>query len=199
MKKLLIFVFAIIIYIVVNNIIVYGEESINLKLYKDEIAITFIDGNVLVTNNENTLILLNKTSNIVERFGKINVININNVDINFKYNKLYDKSNILIDDISYEINNEYIIVKYNNYSFVININGNGLVTSNFVYLYNTNNLDNIVISEYTDLIFIDENISIPTNFIEEIYSKWIDIYRLKNEFTILKINNEDFKITVIPY
>lgn len=200
MKKILILIVFVFIYVIINSVVVYGKENIDLKLYKNEIAITFIDKNILVTNNENTLILLNNTSNIVERFGNINVINVNNIDINFKYNKIYDKSDILIDNISYEINKEYIIIKYNKYSFLINLNNNGLIESNFIYLYNNNNLKDIIISEYTDLIFVDEKINIPTSLIEDVYSKWIDIYRLKErEFTVLKINNEDFKVTVIPY
>lgn len=200
MKKILILIVFVFIYVIINSVVVYGKENIDLKLYKNEIAITFIDKNILVTNNENTLILLNNTSNIVERFGNINVINVNNIDINFKYNKIYDKSDILIDNISYEINKEYIKIKYNKYSFLINLNNNGLIESNFIYLYNNNNLKDIIISEYTDLIFVDEKINIPTSLIEDVYSKWIDIYRLKErEFTVLKINNEDFKVTVIPY
>ena len=65
---------------------------------------------------------------------------------------------------------------------------------------NNNNITEELLNEVNiDIIFFNEDTNIPTYFLEDIYSKWIDIYRLKeDELVVLKLDNEDYQILVIP-
>ena len=55
------------------NLTVYGKINLNLK--KNEIAIIFIQDNIMVSNTTNTLLLLNNIDNRVEKFSDLsNVI-----------------------------------------------------------------------------------------------------------------------------
>ena len=80
MKKIILFITVSLLYILFNNITVYGKINLNLK--KNEIAIIFIQDNIMVSNTTNTLLLLNNIDNRVEKFSDLNVININNIPIN---------------------------------------------------------------------------------------------------------------------
>lgn len=204
MKKIIMLLVLILIYITFNNLVVYSKEKIDLNLINEEIAIVFINNNILVSNKSNTLLLFNEIGDDINKFNKIDVININNVSINIEYEKCYNIKDIdIIDDVYYKINNNLIRLKYNNYNFCIYNNQNDNISNtygcNFLYLYNTKNIDEIDADENIDIIFFNEDTNIPTYFLEDIYSKWIDIYRLKeDELVVLKLDNEDYQILVIP-
>ena len=68
MKKICVLIILIMLYITFSNIIVNGEE-INLNLSKDEIAITFVNYDLLITNTENNFISLTNKSNDIKLFG----------------------------------------------------------------------------------------------------------------------------------
>ena len=87
MKKIILFITVSLLYILFNNITVYGKINLNLK--KNEIAIIFIQDNIMVSNTTNTLLLLNNIDNRVEKFSDLNVININNIPMNFNYKNTY--------------------------------------------------------------------------------------------------------------
>mgnify|MGYP005888998077 FL=1 len=65
MKKICVLIILIMLYITFSNIIVNGEE-INLNLSKDEIAITFVNYDLLITNTENNFISLTNKSNDIK-------------------------------------------------------------------------------------------------------------------------------------
>lgn len=204
MKNALLFILFLSIYIFLNTMIVYSKESINLNLSKSELAITFVDDNILVTNTENTLILLNDVSKSISKFGNVNILNANNTNKNFNYNKEYFlMKEQLIDNVLYKISENLIKIKYHDYSFCIynkkKDNISNINDCNFLYLYDTKNINNIDIDEKLDIIFFNEKVNIPEYFIEDLYSKWIDIYKLKTqEYVVLKLEKEDYKIIVIP-
>ena len=87
MKKIILFITVSLLYILFNNITVYGKINLNLK--KNEIAIIFIQDNIMVSNTTNTLLLLNNIDKRVEKFSDLNVININNIPMNFNYKNTY--------------------------------------------------------------------------------------------------------------
>lgn len=204
MKKIILLLIIIGIYITFNRMIVYGEENIDLNLKNNEISITFVHDNILVTNNKNTFLILSDVNDDIKKFGKFDIININNVNIDLDYN-IHHKLNtsLLIDNIRYEIKYNLIKIIYNDNTFCIynnqNINIDNIASCNFLYLFNTKDINNIEVNEFMDIIFFNEKANMPTYFLEDIYSKWIDIYRLKdNEFVSLIINDEDYRIIVIP-
>lgn len=193
MKRFLILIVLITIYIVFNIVVVHSKEKNNKA-----ITLTFTDNNILVTNRQNTIILLD---NVYENKNSINnVISINNVVKNFKYDKEYLlNGKILIDDVFYS-NNNIMKVSYNDSNFCI-YNNEAINTNfcNFLYIFDIKNINNIKIDENINVIFINEDLSIPTYFLEEVYSKWIDIYRFNNNSrTVLKLSDEDYQILVIP-
>ena len=145
---------------------------------------------------------------LIDIDGYWEVIVYYNVDYNFFSDIAFELKAIgspveKIDDVYYKINNNLIRLKYNNYNFCIYNNQNDNISNtygcNFLYLYNTKNIDEIDADENIDIIFFNEDTNIPTYFLEDIYSKWIDIYRLKeDELVVLKLDNEDYQILVIP-
>lgn len=189
MKKICVLIILIMLYITFSNIIVNGEE-INLNLSKDEIAITFVNYDLLITNTENNFISLTNKSKDIKLFGKYNNININSIkDTN-------------IDFINYKKEDNITRIKYKDYTFCIYNKDtkdiSNIYNCNFLYLFDTLNINSIDVDNI-DVIFFDENAKIPDYFIEDLYSKWIDIYKLNSlEYVVLKINSEDYKIIVIP-
>ena len=180
MKKICVLIILIMLYITFSNIIVNGEE-INLNLSKDEIAITFVNYDLLITNTENNFISLTNKSN----------------DINL--NSIKDTN---IDFINYKKEDNITRIKYKDYTFCIYNKDtkdiSNVYNCNFLYLFDTLNINSIDVDNI-DVIFFDENAKIPDYFIEDLYSKWIDIYKLNSlEYVVLKINSEDYKIIVIP-
>ena len=184
MKKIILFITVSLLYILFNNITVYGKINLNLK--KNEIAIIFIQDNIMVSNTTNTLLLLNNTDNRVEKFSDLNVININNIPMNFNYKNTYIiKNTSMIDNILYKLEQ--------------NLNISNTYGCNFLYLFNTKDIDIIETDEDIDIIFFNEKLQIPTYFLEDIYSKWIDIYKLnETDIVVLKIIEDDYQILVIP-
>lgn len=183
--------------------IVYSKETIDLNLSKEEIAIIFVDGNILVSNKKNTLFLLNNPDEDIYKFGNIDIVNVNNIEkiIDYKNEYILRKS-LIIDDVLYEFNGSIVKIKYNEHTFCIYNKKISDVTNiygcNFLYLFNTTNVDNIDVDENVDIIFFNKNVEIPEYFIEDLYSKWIDIYKLNiDEYVVLKINKDDYKIIVI--
>lgn len=197
MKKVIFLIFLIIIYALLNNVIAYKSSSA-LKLDENEISITFVDKNIMITNNVNTFVLLNNSSDI-NKYDVTNLIKLNNINISIKNTYLLNKK-IVIDDVIYNINNNLIEIKYSDNTFCIynDYITNNIIRCNFLYLYNINNIENIDIDENTNVIFFDENIDIPAHFLEDIYSKWIDVYKLNTDYVILKLSNEDYQILVMP-
>ena len=61
----------ILIYITFNNLVVYSKEKIDLNLINEEIAIVFINNNILVSNKSNTLLLFNEIGDDINKFNKI--------------------------------------------------------------------------------------------------------------------------------
>ena len=118
MKKIILFITVSLLYILFNNITVYGKINLNLK--KNEIAIIFIQDNIMVSNTTNTLLLLNNIDNRVEKFSDLNVININNIPMNFNYKNTYIiKNTSMIDNILYKLEQNLIKIKSNDYTFCI--------------------------------------------------------------------------------
>ena len=202
MKKIILFITVSLLYILFNNITVYGKINLNLK--KNEIAIIFIQDNIMVSNTTNTLLLLNNIDNRVEKFSDLNVININNIPMIFNYKNTYIiKNTSMIDNILYKLEQNLIKIKSNDYTFCIYNNVNSNISNtygcNFLYLFNTKDIDIIETDEDIDIIFFNEKLQIPTYFLEDIYSKWIDIYKLnETDIVVLKIIEDDYQILVIP-
>ena len=118
MKKIILFITVSLLYILFNNITVYGKINLNLK--KNEIAIIFIQDNIMVSNTTNTLLLLNNIDNRVEKFSDLNVININNIPMNFNYKNTYIiKNTSMIDNILYKLEQNLIKIKSKDYTFCI--------------------------------------------------------------------------------
>ena len=117
MKKIILFIIVSLLYILFNNITVYGKINLNLK--KNEIAIIFIQDNIMVSNTTNTLLLLNNIDNRVEKFSDLNVININNIPMNFNYKNTYIiKNTSMIDNILYKLEQNLIKIKSKDIHFV---------------------------------------------------------------------------------
>ena len=129
MKKIILFITVSLLYILFNNITVYGKINLNLK--KNEIAIIFIQDNII--------------DNRVEKFSDLNVININNIPMNFNYKNTYIiKNTSMIDNILYKLEQNLIKIKSNDYTFCIYNNVNSNISNtygcNFLYLFNTNGI-----------------------------------------------------------
>ena len=158
----------------------------------------------MVSNTTNTLLLLNNIDNRVEKFSDLNVININNIPMNFNYKNTYIIKNTgMIDNILYKLEQNLIKIKSKDYTFCIYNNVNSNISNtygcNFLYLFNTKDIDIIETDEDIDIIFFNEKLQIPTYFLEDIYSKWIDIYKLnETDIVVLKIIEDDYQILVIP-
>jgi len=205
MRRIFILLFLCLLYITFNISITYSKEYIDLNLKEDEIAITFIEDNILVSGGTDLFIGLKENNKLVTKFSSdIDVLNINNVKIDFRYKKQYYLEDFFeLDNIKYSGNSNLIKIKKDDYLFCIynnpsdsSINIHGC---NFLYLFNTENIKSITTDENIDIIFFNEDAKIPTYFIEDIYSKWIDIYKLKeSEFVSIKILKEDYQILVIP-
>lgn len=198
MKKLIFLILLIVFYTSLNSVIAYKDDDV-LKLDEKEISITFIDKNIMITNEVNTFILLKDLIDI-DKYDIVNLIKLNNsIKIPIKNTYLLNKEYI-VDGITYNINNNLIEIKYLDNTFCIykDYVTNNTIRCDFLYLYSVNNIENVDIDEDTSVIFFDKNMDISAHFLEDIYSKWIDIYRLNKDYVILKISNEDYQVLVMP-
>ena len=122
-----------------------------------------------------------------------NLIQNNNDLINIKsYNKQTLNNKIMIDNITFEVNDNIKIINYKNYNFCIYKSGTNknLSICNFIYFLD---MDNINFSDEVLAVFFDKNIK--ENKIEKYYDKWVDSYILNDKtFYTLKFLNNDYEV-----
>lgn len=210
MRKIFLFVFILSIYILLNSkLFPVFTEKIDLGLRNDEIAITFVNSNLLISRKviSDLLLLNDEKEKDLSRFD-INILNLISINKylnikNLKYNNKYLlEKNLNIDEVYYNVEDNILSIKYKDTTFCIYINTNDEIQNtrmcNFLYLYN-NNYKNIDIDENLDIIFLNEKSSIPIYFLEDIYSKWIDVYTIKDkEYITIKVGYEDYNMFIIP-
>ena len=108
------------------------------------------------------------------------------------YNKQTLNNKIMIDNITFEVNDNIKIINYKNYNFCIYKSGinKNLSICNFIYFLD---MDNINFSDEVLAVFFDKNIK--ENKIEKYYDKWVDSYILNDKtFYTLKFLNNDYEV-----
>ncbi len=209
MKKSYIYISMFLIYIFLNiNIFAVSTQKIDFELKSNEIALTFVDDNLLISNNySNDFLILNKKGYDLSKF-KTNNLGIilldENTSVDIEYENKYVLSNDLnVNNVNYNVDNNIVSLKYKDILFCIYIDQTAVVNNskncNFLYLYNTSDVKHINVNEKLDIIFLNENASIPNYFLEDIYSKWVDIYDInKNNYLTLKLDDKEYTMLIIP-
>ena len=184
----------IIIILIILNILVYTDKTIlsssskiNLDLKEEEIALSIIslDNSKSILINKKDLFVLEyidslNLEKVINLYGVNilrNLIQNNNDLINIKsYNKQTLNNKIMIDNITFEVNDNIKIINYKNYNFCIYKSGT-----------NKNFSDEVL------AVFFDKNIK--ENKIEKYYDKWVDSYILNDKtFYTLKFLNNDYEV-----
>lgn len=211
MKKIIILLAVCSIYILLNSksLSTFIEKE-TMDIDAEEIAITFIDSNLLVSSKKgNNLLLLDNKSNsdYLSKFN-LSTLDLTMINespfVNFKYNNKYLLTSYLkINDVDYRINNSIISIKYADTTFCIYIDESSTDSNtrmcNFLYLYNTNNIKTINVDDMVDIIFLSDKSFVPIHFLEDVYSKWVDIYTFnKDEIVTIKISSNDYNVITIP-
>ncbi len=200
----------IIIILIILNILVYMDKTIlsssskiNLDLKEEEIALSIIslDNSKSILINKKDLFVLEyidslNLEKVINLYGVNilrNLIQNNNDLINIKsYNKQTLNNKIMIDNITFEVNDNIKIINYKNYNFCIYKSGTNknLSICNFIYFLD---MDNINFSDEVLAVFFDKNIK--ENKIEKYYDKWVDSYILNDKtFYTLKFLNNDYEV-----
>ncbi len=136
----------IIIILIILNILVYTDKTIlsssskiNLDLKEEEIALSIIslDNSKSILINKKDLFVLEyidslNLEKVINLYGVNilrNLIQNNNDLINIKsYNKQTLNNKIMIDNITFEVNNNIKIINYKNYNFCIYKSGINKIT-----------------------------------------------------------------------
>jgi hypothetical protein len=220
MKKLIVLVSIFLILFSINLTKEIKEvfvEKIDFNFDSDdERAFTFlytkkIDSILVSSRNNSLLLILNKEANnynnLISRFNinNLNILTYQDIDnIDIKYNsKIKLNNNYYFDNIKYLLEGNILKIIYGDTNFCIHLNIsssiNDVSTCNFIYFDSLNQSSKLKINSNTNIIFYHSSNPLPTHILNDIYKEWIDVYSIKEEeFTILKLVKDDYKVIVVP-
>lgn len=200
MKKMITIILIILNLFVFKSVEKVSIEKIDLSLNKDELGIVFLNlensnSLLLSLNNINILYVLNyiNSDDIYENLSTFS-INVDYVIMNSDYNIEIGEKKVFHDYLHLNNivfnNRDYIMINYADKTLCINPTLN-----NCDYVYYTYNVD-FYISNNNKIFFYNEKIS--TKYLNEIYNKWVDSYKISNDlYTIIKIK-DNYEVLEIP-
>ena len=176
----------------------------DISINKNDTLISFImedNLNALYIKNKNVKTLIILSYNNIKNIEKsLKIYNIDSIDELYNISpvilSLYNKTSKML-----KVHNNYIKLDYNNFC-IYNFEYQEETEKKdcrFIYILNHN--PNITQNNYTnqEVVYQNYNSTLPTIIQEDIYNKWIDLYTINmNEYTILKISNNDYETIVIP-
>ena len=170
----------------------FKAKTIDLKIKDDEVDVVFVrlkDSISLLINDEddsNLFVIKYRGDN-----GLKEVLHIFKSNPNIFYlNKNIDK---IIDNIHVFKYKNFLKFRINNYTLCIN--DRNIKTCDFVYLLDLNK--SFRLNENILNVFYDE--SLNEKYLRSLEESWIDKTIVSSEsFTILKINEENYNILVVP-
>lgn len=207
LKRIFIIIILIIIYVFIIKIKTKDVflSKVDLNLRENEVAIVLYNDDMstyfyIVDNGINNLFLFEplKDKKVNEFLSAFHISKLDNL---FSYSEsklnsinkfsLYDKNKI--NNIEY-YNFKIKIFDYTFCTYQENINNN-IDDCTFIYF---NAIDKSINLSNSNKVVIYKD-SMPDNFKEMLYTKWIDIYELSSEnYTVIKIVEDNYNIINIP-
>lgn len=172
-------------------------EKIDLSLDENEIGVVIYNDKLLLTNSEETTLILmdgdEKVDKFLSTFGfdKINnLITYEDINPKFSFDNKYSISNLNLKNIKGNGYNLKIIL--HNYTFCIYESGD---TSDCTFIYLKNEDNNIDINDQNKAVFFKKSEQVS----EKLYTKWIDSYALDDiSYTIIKVTFDNYNIINVP-
>lgn len=192
MRKILILLFLMFIFLLNTKGLAYTANRIDLQIKKNEISLVFIrlkhSKSILIKdqNSDNLFILDYKNgSNIINTlkiFGsKPNIYFLNNGSKVINHIKIYKKKNNMV-------------FKIKNYNLCVIDNTKPLKSCDFIYIMDLNY--RFSVNNFKTILY-DESIS--KEYLKDVQESWIDNYIVSTDgFTILKINKESYNFIIVP-
>ncbi|MFV0275223.1 MAG: hypothetical protein ACK5HL_03175, partial [Bacilli bacterium] len=179
-----------------------GEKAFLILSRKDSYGILISDNqnNCIIEGNIKTSEIFN---NQIRNFiNNKNLYNITHSNVDFKPSKKINMTNIFtLDDLIIKKMEDYILISYKTIDFCLYEKNTNFENCNYIYLNSYDSNLDFSFKDKTTSIFFNKNITLDEKTLKEIYSKWIDIYKIKQDMytfvlfsgynnTIININKE---------
>jgi len=181
---------------------IYDDNNNEDYNYLDDNSLRFIrsdnDTSILINKNDKYYLLLLGSSNI-DNIEVDYLIKYRNINSSIECEEEYLlESNIIINDIEFNVNDKIEIVMNNNKFciYIKDINKDNFSDCNFIYLYNNDNNFYITLNSNLKGLFYHSYTKFNYKFLHHLTTVWIDSFTIDfSSYTTVTFDDEDFEVS----